>query len=169
MVEPLDKAKWIAQGMEKRRALDVMILDMRELTSITEYFVICHGRSQVHLDAIAETVQEALEEHGIKADHREGGRKASWIVLDYGSAVAHVFTEQTRDFYDLERLWEDAPVIEHVAETPAGEEEPFDGEASVEDAFTDQETDDEELEDLLELEDLEALDDDEEEYELREE
>jgi ribosome-associated protein len=112
-IDPLDKALLIAQGMEKRRALDVMLLDMRELMTITDYFIICHGRSLVHVEAIAESIGEFMEQNGIRPDHKEGGRGQRWVILDYGSAVAHIFTEDARDFYDLERLWEEAPVVEH--------------------------------------------------------
>lgn len=112
-IEPLDKALLIAQGMEKRRGLDIMVLDMRELMTITDYFVICHGRSLVHVEAIAESVGDFMEQHGIRPDHTEGGRGQRWVILDYGSAVAHIFSEDARDFYDLERLWEEAPVVEH--------------------------------------------------------
>ncbi|MCE5217987.1 ribosome silencing factor [bacterium] len=111
----------IAQGMEKRRALEVMVLDMRELMAITDYFILCHGRSHTHVEAIGSSVEEYMEEHGLRPDHREGGRGARWLILDYGSAVAHVFTEEARDFYDLERLWEDAPVVEHVSLDSAAE------------------------------------------------
>jgi len=113
-LEPLEKAMLIAQGMDKRRALDIMVLDMQQLMSVTSYFVICHGRSQTHVDAIGQSIIEHMLENDARVDHREGGRGAVWNILDYGSAVAHVFTEEGRDFYDLERFWEDAPVIEHA-------------------------------------------------------
>ncbi len=90
-----------------------MILDVSNLMSITDYFVICHGRSQTHVDAVAENIEEYAEERDMRPEHREGKRGSSWVILDYGSVVAHVFTEEARDFYDLERLWEDAAVIEH--------------------------------------------------------
>lgn len=112
--DPLQRALLIAQGMEKRRALDVMVLDMHQLMTVTDYFVICHGRSQVHVDAIGETVQKHLEQHGLRPNHREGRKGSRWLILDYGVAVAHIFTEDARDFYDLERLWEGAPVVEHA-------------------------------------------------------
>lgn len=108
----------IAQGMDKRRGLDVMILDMRELMTLCDYFVICHGRSQPHVEAIGDTVRETLRDNGLRPDHTEGGRGARWIILDYGSAVGHVFTEEARDYYDLERLWEEAPVVDHVSVHP---------------------------------------------------
>lgn len=123
-IEPLDKALLIAQGMEKRRALDVMLLDMRELMTITDYFVICHGRSLVHVEAIAESVGDFMEQNGIRPDHKEGGRGQRWVILDYGSAVAHIFSEDARDFYDLERLWEEAPVVEHQPSEPDAEQKP---------------------------------------------
>lgn len=121
-LEPLEKALLIAQGMERRRALDVMILDMRELMVITDYFVICHGRSTAHVDAITDEIEDFTAEHGLKSKHREGGRHAKWMVLDFGSVIAHVFTEETREYYDLERLWEDAPVVEHQVVTDETEE-----------------------------------------------
>jgi len=104
-IEPLEKALLLAEGMEQRRALDVMVLHMEELMTVTDYFVICHGRSQTHVDAIAESLEEWAEQHGLRR-----------VILDYGSVVAHIFTEEAREFYDLERLWGDAPVVEHVAE-----------------------------------------------------
>ena len=121
-IEPLEKAMMLAQGMEKRRALDVMVLDMRDLMSICDFFVICHGRSQVHVEAIAQSVEDHMEENGIRPDHREGKRGIKWTILDYGSTVGHVFTEEARDYYDLERLWEDAKVVEHATEETAGTE-----------------------------------------------
>ena len=89
--DPIDKAMLIAQGMEKGRAVDVMVLDMRRLMTITDCFVICHGRSQTHVDAIGEAVERHMKEKGIQPDHREGGRGSRWVILDYGSAVGHVF------------------------------------------------------------------------------
>lgn len=115
-MDPLEKALLIADGMEKRRALDVMILDMRPLMTITDYFVISHGRSQTHVDAIRESVEQHTEAQGIRVDHREGRRGARWVLLDYDDAVGHIFTEEARDFYDLERLWDDAPVVDHLVD-----------------------------------------------------
>jgi ribosome-associated protein len=120
----------IAQGMEKRRGQDVMILDMRELMTITDYFVICHGRSKVHVEAIGESIEDFLEENGIRPDHREGRGSSRWMILDYGSAVAHVFSEDARDYYDLERLWEEAPVVEHVSEDAEAAEQTVTGETA---------------------------------------
>jgi ribosome-associated protein len=91
------------------RAVDPLRLDMRELTLITDYFLICHGTSNVHIRALADAVVEALQQRGVRASGVEGYREARWILLDYGDVVVHVFAEEERDFYDLERLWGDAP------------------------------------------------------------
>ncbi len=101
-----------AEAASKRGALDVVILDMHELMAICDYFVICHGRSRAHLRAIAEAVEERLEQEQIRVDHREGPRDDTWIILDYGPIVVHIFSEAGRSFYALERLWSDAPVVE---------------------------------------------------------
>ncbi len=105
-----------AQAAADKKANDVVIIDVADLLVVTDYFVICHGRSQTHVDAIAESLEEWAEQHGLRHSHREGGRGSTWVILDYGSVVAHIFTEEAREFYDLERLWGDAPVVEHVAE-----------------------------------------------------
>jgi ribosome-associated protein len=101
----------IAKAAEERRALDLVVLDMQEMMSLCDFFVICHGRSRQHVQAIADAVEEHLEPQGVRVKHREGKREGRWVLLDYLNVVVHVFTEDTRDFYDLERLWADAPVI----------------------------------------------------------
>lgn len=107
-----------ASALDEARALDTVILDMRTLTSLCDYFVICHGRSSTHLRAIADNTQEIMEEHNIRCHHREGRAQANWIVLDYWDVIIHIFSEEARQFYGLERLWGDAPQVEfdlHVA------------------------------------------------------
>ena len=100
-----------AQGADEARALDIAILDVRALTSICDYFVICHGRSAAHVQAVAEKIEETMHDRRVARHHREGGAQANWIVLDYIDVVVHVFNEETRRFYDLERLWGDAPRV----------------------------------------------------------
>jgi len=94
----------------EKKALDIHILDLRELTPITDFFVICHGESTTQVRAICDHIQEKLEDEGLKVWHREGYDNASWILLDYVDVVIHVFLPETREFYSLERLWGDAPV-----------------------------------------------------------
>jgi ribosome-associated protein len=107
----------IAKAAENRGALDLMILDMREVMTITDYFVICHGRSKVHCQALAEHIEEELSKQDVHAKHREGLKDGIWIILDYLDVVVHIFEEEARNFYDLRRLWVDAvevPVPEMV-------------------------------------------------------
>jgi ribosome-associated protein len=82
---------------------------MRAVSNISDYFVICSGPSTRRVQTISEGIEEELRSHGIKHYHIEGRREALWVLLDYGDVIAHVFYGTTRDFYDLERLWHDAP------------------------------------------------------------
>jgi len=87
------------------------MLDMREVTPITDYFLICHGTSSVHIRSLAEAVREAFQERGLRPFGAEGEKEGRWVLLDYGDVVVHVFSEEDRAFYDLERLWSDAPPV----------------------------------------------------------
>jgi ribosome-associated protein len=92
-----------------KKAEDVLILDLSGLASVCDYFVICHGDSDVQVKAIADGILDGLEGEGIRAWHSEGYRGRSWILLDYVDVVVHVFHRETRLFYRLEDLWADAP------------------------------------------------------------
>jgi ribosome-associated protein len=85
------------------------ILDLRGLSSFTDHFLIASADSARQVRAIADRVEERLTQAGVRMLHREGAREAHWILLDYQDVVVHIFDEQTRQFYDLERLWGDAP------------------------------------------------------------
>lgn len=106
----LAKALRAAAVAEDRRAEDVVILDLRGQTLVTDYFVICTGTSRVHVRAIIEAVAEALADHGPRG-LREGDESAQWVLLDYGDVVVHVFAPEARAFYRLERLWAEATVV----------------------------------------------------------
>ena len=95
-----------------KKAMDVVILDMREASSITDYFLLCAGGSERQAQAIADAIDEQMSRHGVASLGVEGYREARWILMDYGDVVVHVFSQDTRDFYDLERLWSNAPKVE---------------------------------------------------------
>ena len=96
-----------------RKAEDVLVLDLRGLCHFTDYFVICHGSSSRQALAIADAIEERLFEEGRrKPKHVEGRRVADWILMDFIDIVVHVFVEEKREFYSLERLWGDAPRVE---------------------------------------------------------
>ena len=91
-----------------RKAKDVLILDIKDLTTIADYFVICAGESTTQIKAIAERIEEKFYESGIKPLGIEGMKYSHWVLMDYGDIMVHVFEEETRVFYELEKLWIDA-------------------------------------------------------------
>lgn len=106
------RVQLVAEAADKRKALGLTVLDVRGQTIVCDYFLVCHGRSLTHVEAIAEGVEELLEEHGLRPLRRSQPADAKWIVLDYGDVVAHVFTPEARGYYDLEGLWSQAEVVE---------------------------------------------------------
>ncbi|HKY32983.1 MAG TPA: ribosome silencing factor [Candidatus Polarisedimenticolia bacterium] len=92
-----------------RKAEDVAVLDLTAMGSITDHFVVCHGHSVRQTQAIADAVQETLKQAGVRPGHIEGYPSGEWILMDYGDFVVHVFTEEKRNHYQLEKLWSDAP------------------------------------------------------------
>lgn len=97
-----------------------MVLDLRGISTFTDFFVLCSGTSEPHLKAIAGEVETKLkEEHGIRATAIDGFPASQWIVLDYLQAIVHVFHQNKREFYSLEDLWSDAPRLEWESAQPA--------------------------------------------------
>ncbi len=107
--QALTRARRAAAAADAKRAEDVVILDLRGQTLVTDYFVICTGTSRVQLRAIVDAIVEALDVPGLPM--REGDEASQWVLLDYGDVVVHVFGPETRAFYRLERLWGDAPEV----------------------------------------------------------
>lgn len=105
-------AETIARAAWDLRAKDISVLDVRGLVTYTDFFVICSGASDRQVKSIADAVQDALAELNYKPRGVEGAAFGHWVVLDYGDVVAHIFHEQERDLYSLERLWSDAPRLD---------------------------------------------------------
>ncbi len=101
---------WLSavRAAESRKASDLTVLDLREVTSFADYFVICTGSNPRQIQAIADEVTLRLKELGERAINMEGYESAEWILLDYGDFIVHVFSEKAREYYDLERLWRKA-------------------------------------------------------------
>ncbi len=95
-----------------KKAEDVVVLDLRKVSSFTDYFVLATGTNQKQILAIADSVLEVLRARGLRPDHSEGYPRQEWILLDFGGLVVHVFTPRLRAFYDLERLWGGATRVE---------------------------------------------------------
>ncbi len=99
------------KAAEDKKAEDITVLDIREVSIIADYFIICSGRSRTQVQAIVENIIEEVEKEGVSALRREGFREGGWVLVDYGDVVVHVFQETERQFYNLERLWGDAQVV----------------------------------------------------------
>jgi len=101
----------VVAAIEDRKGEDPLVLDLREIASFTDYIIMCSGGSERHVQAIVDAVVEQLREQGVKALHIEGYEQASWVLVDYVDFLVNVFTRETRDFYQLDRVWRDAPVV----------------------------------------------------------
>ena len=101
-----------ANAAASKQAEDIVVLDVHEIIVITDYFVICSAGTQRQIKTVIEAVEEALRGLGVKPIRREGEAEAGWWLLDYVDVVVHVFGEEERAYYDLERLWRDAPRLE---------------------------------------------------------
>ncbi len=105
----------VGAGLDKK-ALDPAVIDLRGLSSVAEYFVIMTGTSDKHVQAVAGNVMDAFKALGYSRLGEEGFKEGKWILLDYGEVVVHVFLQAIREYYDIERLWIDAPMLEIESE-----------------------------------------------------
>jgi ribosome-associated protein len=101
-------AKKIAEIIFNKKGYDVIILNLQELASFADYFVICSADSDTQVKAISDDIDKSLRDEGIKCWHREGYQSLSWVLLDYVDVVVHVFKKESREYYNLEKLWGDA-------------------------------------------------------------
>ena len=95
-----------------KKALDIIALDLKEISSFADYFIVCSGNSNRQVQAIASAIEQALKKEEMYALGTEGFNEGNWILLDYGDVVIHVFYQPFREFYELERLWAEAPRID---------------------------------------------------------
>jgi len=103
-------AELAAKAIAEKKGQEPLILDLRGVTLVADYFVIGSGTSPVQVEAIADRVEEILQERGIRPLRREGRQHGRWVLLDYGAVVVHIFHEEERKYYELERLWRDARI-----------------------------------------------------------
>ncbi|WP_016838591.1 ribosome silencing factor [Ureibacillus thermosphaericus] len=108
----VDLLQVVYKALDDKRAEDIVILNMKNISLLADYFIICHGNSDRQIQAIAREVKEKAEENGFDVRRIEGYDSARWILIDLGDMVVHVFNKDERQFYNLERLWGDAPQIE---------------------------------------------------------
>lgn len=115
MHNSLDAAQLCADAADSKKAFNIKILDLRELTYITDFFVICSGSNSTQVGAISDAIAQTLAKSGLHPSHVEGLAESSWVLMDYGDVVVHIFEEQTRLHYGLEKLWSDAPRVAAAA------------------------------------------------------
>jgi len=110
----LELARRIVELAEDKKAADIVLLDLSELTTLADYFVIASGNSERQLDAIADGVVSGLRDEKVRPYGREGTAASHWVLIDYGGVILHVFTPPERDFYQLERHWSEAKTVLRV-------------------------------------------------------
>jgi ribosome-associated protein len=107
-----DKLLLLTRAALEKKACDLVVLEVRELTSIADYFIICSGRSDRQVQSIAQGIEESVGEAGISSLSVEGTGRGHWVLIDFADIIVHIFYEPVRQFYDLDGLWSDAPRVE---------------------------------------------------------
>ncbi len=119
ITDPRGLAEAAAQAGADKKATDIRLLELGELLGITDFFVIMSAGNERQLDTVAQEIEYRLKQAGRRVRRREGAKETGWILLDYGEIVVHAFTEEQRAYYDLERLWSDAPATTFQVRAPA--------------------------------------------------
>ena len=112
MLSAREVALEVTKALDEKKGMDIKVLRIEKISSLADYFVICTGTVNTHVKTLCDYAEYTMEQLGETMLSREGHRGNSWELLDYGSVVVHVFTEEARKFYDLERLWADAEVVD---------------------------------------------------------
>ena len=112
MLTPQKVAELIVEALENKKAKDITLLRTSEVTVLADYFVICTANSTTHLKTLSDEVEKVLKENGEIPRRREGHRSGGWVLIDFACVVVHLFLQEMRDFYTLERLWSDAQEVE---------------------------------------------------------
>jgi ribosome-associated protein len=113
-LDPTQLAKAAVDIASDKKAFDVVLLDIREITVIADFFVICSGNNSRQIQTIADTLEEDLEKQGASLLHREGSAETGWILLDFADVIVHIFGPQEREYYRLERLWNEAKTVVYL-------------------------------------------------------
>ena len=110
---PLELTLELARALDSKKGQDIKVLKTEELTTLADYFLLCTATSNTQIKAMSDACEEAAEKHGERVHHIEGHRGGTWLLMDFSSVVVHVFTDEARKFYDLERLWASAPRVQY--------------------------------------------------------
>ncbi|MGN1433801.1 MAG: ribosome silencing factor [Ruminococcus sp.] len=106
-----DQAVMAAKAISSKKGLDIQVIEISDISVLADYMVIATGTSSTHVKALADEVEYRLDEAGISVSHIEGYRSNSWILLDYVDVIVNVFSDEAREFYDLDRLWQDGKPV----------------------------------------------------------
>ena len=112
MLTPDRIAELVVDALDSKKAKDIKLLRTRDLTILADYFVICTANSTVHLKTLSDEVEKVLKENGEPPRRREGHRSGGWVLMDFACVIVHLFLQEMREFYTLERLWSDAQEVE---------------------------------------------------------
>ena len=112
MLTAKEVALQVTKALDEKKGIDIKLLEINRISSLADYFIICTGTVNTHVKTLCDNVEYPMEQLGEPMLGREGHRGNAWELLDFGSVVVHVFTEEARKFYDLERLWADAEVVD---------------------------------------------------------
>lgn len=107
-----DQAVMAAKAISSKKGLDIQVIEIGDISVLADYMVIATGTSSTHVKALADEVEYKLDEAGISVSHIEGYRSNSWILLDYVDVIVNVFSDEAREFYDLDRLWQDGKPVD---------------------------------------------------------
>ncbi len=108
----LELAKEACKILNNKKATELKIIKIEDISSLADYFVLASGTSNTHVNALADEVEVQLKKIGVTPDHIEGYRSNSWVLMDYDMVIVHVFTPESREFYDLDRLWQDGEPVD---------------------------------------------------------
>lgn len=111
-----DMVKTAYTALDDKKGHDICVIDISGISTIADYFVICDGSSDSQVGALTDNVEEKMHEAGYEQKQREGMRNSSWVLLDYGDVIIHIFDRENREFYNLERIWNDGKRIENIDE-----------------------------------------------------
>ena len=122
MLPSREMAEIAVKALDSKKGKDIKLIRIDKITTLAEYFVICTGTSNTQINALCDAVEKELTEKGEEPLHREGYRGGTWVLLDYGCVVVHVFNDEARKFYSLEHLWADGEEVDLSAILPHAEE-----------------------------------------------